>query len=116
MIQITNDRFRDALRSEFGKRTFKDKEKLAKLMKLAGFRRKLVKDADTGEKREKLLRPSDKQLDYAYDFLRRTSQMVIEEYVKLEEYKTKTGKKRYVYRNKKGQFATKGKSGRGKKK
>ena len=113
---MTNDRFREALRTEFEGYEPVSKEKLAHLMKLAGFRRKTIKDVDTGRKKEINLKPSDKQLDYAYGFLKRTSQMVIEEYIKLEEYRTKTGKKRYVYRDKKGQFASKGKGKRGKSK
>ena len=121
---MTNNRFRSALRLNINdfKKT-KSKKELSTLMRIAGYRREAY-DPKTGQKikwkkNQKLnirnISPSQKQLDFALQFVHAGKQTVTKkEYFKLERYEkhyVRRATENFYYKGrlyKRGQFLPKG--------
>jgi len=106
---MTNDRFREALRLELTddnfKPIFKTLKELKVLMRLKEFRVKWDKEL----KQPVAVEPTQKQLDYAYKYIKGYSQVPITDYLN-KEFVTIRGKTYAKYRDPvTGHYAKKGK-------
>ena len=64
---MTNDRFRDALTIDFDDMDIEDIDELKTLMRIGGYNRYYDKE----KKKVRKLYPTQKQLDYAWKYLKR---------------------------------------------